>query len=468
MPQGIFGQLPAGLRGYVAAEQNAQARDANQLARAQGIFGLQEAMEMKPLQRALLQAQVAQAQQDADIMRRYLAAQGQPGGATGRPVAPGDMSTPTGPMNAYSGQPIPQAGPSGAAGALPESVRLGLLHPRLAPLAKEEAKFYEPRVVAEGGGVYVPGQGFVGVRPKVGEGLQPTGYGPTGELSGVRQIPGYAQGRAGIVGAEAGAQEQARAERDLVTVPGVGDQPPTYTSRARLLPGAGGAAVPRAPGPAIPSAPRPVPVAGPSPVQAAQQAASAAYGSRVATQGAEADVAQHETAIAAQDSIAKMDQLLTHLKTSEAITGMGAEVFKGIERMKVLVADSERAGRRVSDTELLDAMMGSDIFPMIKALGIGARGLDTPAEREFLRQVMSGTIPMNKQTLVKMTELRKDIAERAITRWDRRVDAGELDRYFTATGRTKERLGQGRRATDTDALLRQADEIIRRTRPQGR
>jgi hypothetical protein len=33
-----------------------------------------------------------------------------------------------------------------------------------------------------------------------------------------------------------------------------------------------------------------------------------------------------------------------------------------------------------------DTTMGSDVFPMIKTLGIGDRGLDTPAEREYLNQ----------------------------------------------------------------------------------
>ena len=57
----------------------------------------------------------------------------------------------------------------------------------------------------------------------------------------------------------------------------------------------------------------------------------------------------------------------------------------------------------VSNTQLLDSMLGSDVFPMIKALGIGARGLDTPAERKFLQQVMTGEIGMTRDTLTKMT-----------------------------------------------------------------
>jgi hypothetical protein len=99
-----------------------------------------------------------------------------------------------------------------------------------------------------------------------------------------------------------------------------------------------------------------------------------------------------------------------------------------------------KSGKTVSDTELLDTMLGSDVFPMIKALGIGARGLDTPAEREFLRKVMTGTITMNKETLVKMTKIRRDIAARAIEKWNKRIDTGELDKYFEFTQAPKQKL----------------------------
>ena len=471
MANGILGGLPPGLRGYVAAEQQSQQRDMNQLAQMQGIFGLQEAMESKPLQRALLQLQVDQARENL-ALRRSIGAGGTPAGpqaALAQGAALGDIGPTV--TNAARISQVPQGGVGGY--GIDTRVQAMLLSgdPGMTALAKAQLEQRKPVVGREGAPILERNpDGSYRVAfsaAKTEPGVQVT-YGPGGTMQ-AGEIPNYGNVVSGLAGRTTAAQEQARAERDLITVPGVGDQPPIYRSRAQLLPSAQGPAVPRAPtvappGPAIPRAPTAAPVAGPSPAQVAAQGATAAYGNRVATQGAEADVAQHETAINAQESIAKMNQLLTHLKTSEAITGMGAEVFKGIERFKVLAANSERSGRRVSDTELLDAMMGSDVFPMIKQLGIGARGLDTPAEREFLRQVMSGTIPMIKQTLIRMTEMRKDIAERAIARWDRRVEGGELDRYFTATGRTKERLGQGRRATDTDNLLRQADDIIRRGR----
>ncbi len=165
--------------------------------------------------------------------------------------------------------------------------------------------------------------------------------------------------------------------------------------------------------------------------------ANISYGKKAGEQTGDADVQQHETAIASLENINKIDQLLTHLKKSDAITGMGSDFFKNIERAKVMVTNSEKAGKKVSDTELLDTMMGSEVFPLIKSLGIGARGMDTPAEREFMRSVLTGQTNLNKQTLIRMAEIRKDIANRAIKRWNDRVGTGELDRYFQTTGRPK-------------------------------
>jgi hypothetical protein len=54
---------------------------------------------------------------------------------------------------------------------------------------------------------------------------------------------------------------------------------------------------------------------------------------------------------------------------------------------------------RVQDTQNLRALLGSEVFPQIKLLGIGARGIDTPAERDFLLQVLTGSTSMDAETL---------------------------------------------------------------------
>lgn len=173
-----------------------------------------------------------------------------------------------------------------------------------------------------------------------------------------------------------------------------------------------------------------------------QVQADVARGKEGGKESIKIDLEQHETATSSIENLQKIGELKAHLKESNAITGMGANFLNNVERAKVLVANSEKSGKKVSDTELLDIMMGSEVFPLIKSLGIGARGMDTPAEREFLRKVMTGQINLNKETLIKMADMREAVANRAVDRWNKRIGKGELDKYFAITGRTKELLGQ--------------------------
>jgi len=170
------------------------------------------------------------------------------------------------------------------------------------------------------------------------------------------------------------------------------------------------------------------------------QRAEGTYAQKVAGGAAERDEGLVKSAQSAVDNIQKLDSVIDHLKTSQAITGLGSDLLKNVERARVLFTQSKAAGKAVSDTELLDSMLGSDVFPMIQALGIGARGMDTPAEREFLRSVMTGTTSMNKDTLVRMAEIRRDIAKRAVDKYNAQVDSGELDRYFQYSGAKKGRI----------------------------
>ncbi len=125
------------------------------------------------------------------------------------------------------------------------------------------------------------------------------------------------------------------------------------------------------------------------------------------------------------------------LRSGKPATCITADVELKFNRLKAAVGQDKKALEKVTSTELLNALLGQDVFKNIQALGIGARGLDTPAEREYLREVVSGTISLNQQTLIKMAEIRAAIKERAIDKFNKRVESGELDRFFEAAGRPK-------------------------------
>jgi hypothetical protein len=161
------------------------------------------------------------------------------------------------------------------------------------------------------------------------------------------------------------------------------------------------------------------------------------YEKTLGTIRAKQDVDIVETANKSKNNISKIDMTLNQIQNSDAITGFGADIQKNVNRFKAKVLKDAKAGKQVADTEILDAFLGSDVFPQIGALGIGAKGLDTPAEREFLRQVMTGTISMDKNALIKMTQIRRDIEKRSIDRYNSAVDSGELNDYFASTKRQK-------------------------------
>jgi hypothetical protein len=168
--------------------------------------------------------------------------------------------------------------------------------------------------------------------------------------------------------------------------------------------------------------------------------AESAYQTTVGKASGEADIASFDAAQRASDDLVKDFETINLLQTGKASTGITAELALGINRVKAAVGGDKEAAKKVTDTELLNALLGSDVFSNIQALGVGARGLDTPAEREFLREVVSGTISLNAETLRRMAEIRANVKERAIDRFNQRVEKGELDRFFQATGREKRKI----------------------------
>jgi hypothetical protein len=180
------------------------------------------------------------------------------------------------------------------------------------------------------------------------------------------------------------------------------------------------------------------------------------YARKVGVAKAESDIKLVDSAEAAVQALPKIYETLDLIENSDAITGVGAEVLKGLERLRSQFMGDVAANKRVADTETLDAFLGSEVFPLISSLGIGARGLDTPAEREFLRQVMTGTVTLNRQTLTRLTELRRDAALNAVKRYNSAVDGGRLNRFYETRGESPRKIEAPSRAPAISAEDRQA------------
>ena len=160
------------------------------------------------------------------------------------------------------------------------------------------------------------------------------------------------------------------------------------------------------------------------------------YASTIGQGVGEQDLELAENAEAALVNITKIDDTLRQIDKVENV-GIFANFKTKFDQIKSEFLNDPDAGSRVVEDQYLDSLLGSDVFKQIIALGIGARGLDTPAEREFLREVLTGTRTLDAGTLIKMTEARRDQQIAILNRYNSQVERGDLDNYFEYSGRER-------------------------------
>jgi hypothetical protein len=164
------------------------------------------------------------------------------------------------------------------------------------------------------------------------------------------------------------------------------------------------------------------------------------YAQAIGKAAATDDIAVATNAQNALTNIRKIDETLNQIANQDINTGIGATFFTTVDRIRGQFLQDPDAANRATQDQYLDSLLGSEVFSQIGALGIGARGLDTPAEREFLREVLTGTRSLNKDTLLQMTQQRRQREVNALQLYNDRVERGDLDSYFEATGREKRKF----------------------------
>ena len=93
----------------------------------------------------------------------------------------------------------------------------------------------------------------------------------------------------------------------------------------------------------------------------------------------------------------------------------------------------------LKNTELLNAQMQAGVFRAIADLGIGARGIDKHAEREFLIQVLTGNASSQRATLMALVEERYKATEREVSDFNEAEATGFYDRFLGKTPRYRKK-----------------------------
>jgi hypothetical protein len=160
------------------------------------------------------------------------------------------------------------------------------------------------------------------------------------------------------------------------------------------------------------------------------------YSKKIGDLTGEEDVNTIKGAKKAIDAVVKHNKVIKLIQEGKPQLGFASTFRADIDRALSLVGLSKESVKSATDTQILTALLGSDVFPMISQLGIGARGLDTVKEREFLIEVMTGSTKMEGEALLYMTQLRQKYAVEQIERYNAALANGDFDLY-QSTSRKK-------------------------------
>jgi hypothetical protein len=159
---------------------------------------------------------------------------------------------------------------------------------------------------------------------------------------------------------------------------------------------------------------------------AAELTRGEAFTKEYATAGAKATVERDTThfglAESAPQNIEKANRIID-LVESGALTGTAAERKLQIARLFNITGNGPE--ETIKKTELLISGLGQNVLDNIKASGLGAGQGFTDSDREFLRNVVGGSIELNAKTLTELARLQKLSNQRNVEKWNKRV--GEID-----------------------------------------
>ena len=145
--------------------------------------------------------------------------------------------------------------------------------------------------------------------------------------------------------------------------------------------------------------------------------------------------ATRKAAQSANANLPRMYEALNIIKTKDINTGLGASFFNIVNKVKQQYLSDKAAGNVVQNNEYLDSLLGKDVFNAISDLGIGARGIDTPKEKEFLLEVVTGKRDLGKESLLAITELRIRETTQSVEKFNDYLSKGDYKDYETALGR---------------------------------
>jgi hypothetical protein len=135
----------------------------------------------------------------------------------------------------------------------------------------------------------------------------------------------------------------------------------------------------------------------------------------------------------AVQSIKSIDDQIAMIDKGDINVGFTGDVQQGIDKLKALFGNKQ-AAERVTNTEILESVLGKDLLDAINALGLTTQAYNTPAEMKNLRTAFTGGTEMSPAAIRQLAVFRRGVIQTLVNRYNEEVDLGMYNRLGKSFG----------------------------------
>lgn len=150
-------------------------------------------------------------------------------------------------------------------------------------------------------------------------------------------------------------------------------------------------------------------------------------------------IKQYSAAQNAVKSLARVDDQIAMIDKGEINVGFTGDVQQGIDKLKALFGNKQ-AAERVTNTEILESVLGADLIAAIETAGLTTQAFNTPAEMKNLRTAFTGGKEISPAAIRQLAVFRRGVIETLVNRYNEDVELGVYERLGQSYGKKIEKV----------------------------
>ena len=140
---------------------------------------------------------------------------------------------------------------------------------------------------------------------------------------------------------------------------------------------------------------------------------------------------QYQSAQGAAQRLESINNQIAMIDKGEINVGFMGEIKQGVDKLRTAFGDKQ-ASERVTNTEILESVLGLDLMSAITTAGLTTRSFDTPAEMKNLRAAFVGGKELSPEAIKQIALFRRGVLQTLVNDYNQKVDQGVYTRLGEA------------------------------------